>query len=406
MTFIFFLVSISAIFLGRRTFSSFVNPISFFSLSFLIQFVAYYLFTLLTFDQLHFSTLLDGTQVHWLYSLSIIGFTLPLALSQRHTYIHRSELLFFRSTERNVALTIQFEIFFILIIIAVIIATFGFPIFQMLSGQVNIAQLNSNLIDLPFGILGFLMWLSFVTAVKFAIISNIKTFGAKTLRLSRIAVGLIIFASILYGKRQIILAVLVFYSLMLIICTPLNRKMITRIIWLTVIFVLFLAVYISVQFIRTNGSGDGSGRIFLMELPLSLVWPLINFDRLILFHSPNYKMVGLISQIIPNRLLGHNVEDVRDILFEPTASSGVLFYAYQDFGAIGVFTASFCIGGLVRFISMPWKGLIANLGTKLLCLWACLTVAFYSHIISNNYFIIPVLIFLMTNVISGTRRLR
>lgn len=392
MTAFFLFVSIFAILIGRYVFLSFANPVSCFSFSFLLQIIIYFTFASMTNGHLHFALLWQQSTVLWLYSLSIIGFTLASVTAKRHRYIDKSSYFFSKVPCRTMALILQFEIVLILLVVAVLISYFGFPILQMVSGQVSIGDINDNITGLPFGILGVLVWLSFVVSIQFSIISNVEVFDLKTRVLSLIAVGLVVFASILYGKRQVVFAVIVFYTFMRFLSAKSSLKLAIRAISSVLIFGAFLSVYVWVQYVRTNGSGDGSGDFFVLELPLSAVWPLINFDRLISFYSPDNEFAGLISQIVPNRLFGHNTETIRSFLFEPTASASLLFYAYQDFGTVGVLAVSLVVGGVVRLFSGRRDDLMVDRGVKLLCLWGCLSVAFYSHIISTNFFLMPIFI--------------
>lgn len=403
MIYIFLLIAFLSIFLGYYKFHSILNPVSFFSLSFIVQIFLYEIMNALLLQNIHFAPMNMEQEILQLYSISMIGFSIPWLFVSRQRYIDMVSINNNTFIERRLRTTQYFELSIILLVIFLIVIFLGNPLLQMIRGQISINDLNNSINSLPFGVLGVLVWFSFTALIRsiIIIISPEGTFPITITKLAKISILIIFIASIIYGKRQILFSGLFFYGVMLLTKSDVDLKRILKFVFY---FILFYFIYITIQFLRTNGLGDGSGQVFLFELPLAFLWPLLNLDRLVEFYIPDFQLQGLVSQIIPNRLFGHNIENINYFMFEPTASYSLLFYAYKDFGINGVFFVSFFVGILIILLSFRWKGIFTFYITRLLCLWATITSAFYSHAISNNYFLIPILITIILYSVNGSKK--
>ncbi|MCW5649311.1 MAG: oligosaccharide repeat unit polymerase [Ramlibacter sp.] len=385
----------------RKSGGNLLNPVSLHTLAFAMQLLLYLgLATAAEGAELNFSLLEEPLNVVFNYLICTVFFSLAwMGWHERHPYLavdsRASQLI----DVRNVQLVVSIEMAMIGCVILLVIAIIGFPLLEMVRGNLDIQQMNAMVADLPFGLLGVNVWLGILLSLNLATMLVYRAQYRRRPRELAFLLAVIVFSSVFYAKRQVLVMLLFF--LFVLAASNRSRRAFN---WRQVLggfaaLLTFIAIYLAVQFVRIGTTGDFQ----VLELPLSALWPLINFDRLATSTHELGHLSGLVSQIIPNRLFGHAIEDIKDVLFEPSASVGYVQYAFHDFGTTGVAGAAFVLGVLTRLASFAYRGSVTGLQIRVLALWVCATAPFYSHGFSNNYFLVPVALLLALRFLLGSR---
>lgn len=402
MKIVFFGVCAALVLISWYRFRGIINPLSAHTISFALQIAIYFLVSMLA-DALglHLVALFDEERILSYYMVAVLGFALGwVGKPSRQPFI-RTPASFDRiEIQRNLAFLMQMEIAGIAVIAMVMFAIVGFPLMSMIHGTYDIQALNDAVEALPFGILGVLVWLTLVLSLHWVTGRWLNIDRAWPIKpaLMWFALLAVVFASVFYGKRQSLLMLLFFYATLYAASLNNMFKVIRGVVFIGGLFAAFFLLYIGIQFVRTQGAGDGDGNVFFMELFLSAIWPILNFSAVVDAGLISHRFHGLVSQIVPNRLLGHGTEDIKDLLFEPTASTSYVQYAFMDFGVIGIFFAALFFALLSRLFCSVKTNWVSETGVKLMVLWCCMTSSVYSHGFSNNYFLFPIVLLIFAGV--------
>ncbi|MGE0496646.1 MAG: O-antigen polymerase [Ramlibacter sp.] len=378
------------------------NPVALHTCSFAGQLLLYLAVAYgATEGELHFALLAEPRNVLVNYLICSLAFMAAwIGWREKTPYLNLNSRGSGPAEMRSANLVVQVEMLLTGLVVLAVIAVIGFPLLDMIRGRLNIQQMNAMLVELPFGLLGVNLWLGILLALNLAVMWFFRRQHRHSPRRLLVLLAVIVFSSIFYAKRQLLVMAL-FFVLMLIWSDKGRPALGWRQVALgSMAFLAFLSVYLLVQFVRIGNTGEFEP----FELLGSALWPLINFDRMADATESLGHLNGLLSQIIPNRWFGHAVEDIKDVLFEPTASVSYVQYAYHDLGSAGVAGAAFVLGLLTRLASGIYRGSVTGLQIRLLVLWVCATAPFYSHGFSNNYFLVPVIMLMGLQLTLGRVR--
>jgi hypothetical protein len=330
-------------------------------------------------------------------ALAITGFTLPWIRTRRaQFFVEVDSRVAFVLDVRNIRMLLLAEALALLLVVLVGNVLLGFPLISMLRGSMDIDAMHAAVTQLPLGLLGLNLWLEILLICHLAsFIAYPKAYGLGAARLT-LLVGAVVLGAIWQAKRQVLLVLLLLISFVLWADKGKRKHRVRVVLSIASGAATFWFIYLAVQYFRV-----GSGRLFYAELPLSVVWPVLNFDRAMAAVQPSGQFGFLLSELVPNRFLGHGTGQLWGVLFEPTASRTYLQAAYLDFGWIGVAAVPFLVALILRWLSAAYADRVTGLHLRLVVLWLSASGAFYSHLISLNYFLVPSFLLLAMPLLFG-----
>lgn len=384
-------------------FRTILNPPTIHALAFLGQLAIYAFMQAYALGEgLHFDVVTSTSNIMGAYVLACVSFALPwLTVRKVDGFLQISSLIPSVIDLRYFKLVLFWEIIALGLVLFLAISWIGFPLGAMLSGTLDVHQMQESLKLLPTGLLAMNLWLGILLSLQLA--SAITFRGHYRLSGWQLAVVvlMVILSAIWQAKRQVLLIMLVFVTLFLVADRARRDKLWRVMLALCAVFLAFLVVYMAVQFVRV---GDASETIFYFELVLSAMWPLINLDGVIASTEGVGRLYSLVSDLIPHRLFGHGYEGFVDVLFEPTSSVSYVLYAYYDFGYLGIAGAAFLFGVVTVWVSYLYRSSITGLQIRVLVLWVCISSPVYPHAFSLNFFLLPVLLLFLLRASLGSKR--
>jgi oligosaccharide repeat unit polymerase len=388
---------------AARKFHSIINPPGLHALSYLMALAFYGGFQMLVnYSELHFIQLEDPTRVATAYALSALSFAVAwIGFRERVRYLSTDSSVPRILDLQNLRSWMLAESAVLSLVLIVLFLYLGAPLADMIRGSLDILELNARLAELPLGLLAIKLVVALVLALQFAVVAVYRHHYPALRRWLIPLFLLIVLVNVWQAKRQLFLITVVFLLLMFVSDSKDTKKLRTM-FGLAVLAALAWMLFVAVQYVRVSASSREE--LFLSEMFVAVVWPLINLDYVIAAIPPAYDLQALLSNIVPHRYLGHSVEGIRDFLFEPTASISYVQYAYMDFGYWGIAGVSLLFGLLTRALSsMSSYNAVVRLQIRLLVLWVCVSSAMYSHPISLNFFLLPAALLWIISRTAGLR---
>lgn len=260
------------------------------------------------------------------------------------------------------------------------------PIFEMIKGNLSIQDHHIMLENLPIGLMAFQTGISMALCIIFNI--NI-IYSDRFIHKNSILPLFAIFASATWqGSRQ--LALFFVFTLIVISSFRYNIFTIKRLIAVLFLLIIFINFFILVQDTRLHGQNSSP-----YEFIAYLTMPDINFHSILNLFNTNLDLDSLyiFRELIPHRFVGANYENyVMPILFEPTSPSGYLAYWFLDFQEFGIIFGSLMIGFASKIFYNRRNLSCKDFSCYILMLWVTFTSDIYSHFISLNNFIFPLIL--------------
>jgi oligosaccharide repeat unit polymerase len=394
------LVSITS----RFRFGSFINPPALFSVGLIVPLFAIFFIQFLN-EFIDINYLLIFTEssedffaVSLVYCFSIIIFFLPWFIySFKNKKVQNSLSLTFVSERAYLwrSILIIFPIIFFLIILFD-----PFPIIQMISGNLDIRDMNQRLIELPMGVLSLILAGSIILSLWYiSFYFDYKFIGKHS---KKYLIGFLMILPILLwnGKRQMLFFFLTIFLIRYLIerrQNPFFKKSLLHtslflLASLGLLFFLFTWVD-SVRYI-----GDGSNPLSFVGY---LTWPARNlvaiYNHLGFDGAGDYSQgtYFVFSQLLPSRIIGNDQQDLlNQLLFEPTSPSGFLASWWIDGGIGFVFIGVFVFSLLCLFVYKKRQKNFSWQRIYLLTLWCCFTSGIYQHFISLVFYWLPLFFFI------------
>lgn len=386
----------------RMRFRTIINPPTLHALAFLSQFIMYvFMQAYAAGEGLHFDVVASTTNITGAYLLASVSFALPwLALRKVDGYLQIDSLTPSVRDLRSFKFVVFCEIMVLMVVLVLAIGWIGFPLGAMLAGNLDVQQMQENARALPAGLLAMNLWIGILLSLQLAAAITFRAHYKLSGRQLAVVVLMIIFSAIWQAKRQVLLIMLVFIVFFLVADRARRDKLWRTTLALCGAFIVFLVIYMAVQFVRVGDIGEG---VAYAELALSAIWPLLNLDRIMAFTEGIGQLYGLVSQLIPNRLSDYVTDGFVDVLFEPTSSASYVLFAYYDFGYIGIAGAAFLFGVITRWFSYLFRSSVTGVQIKVLVLWVCISSPVYSHAFSLNFFLFPVLLLYLLRTFIGSK---
>jgi oligosaccharide repeat unit polymerase len=274
------------------------------------------------------------------------------------------------------------------------------PILEMIRGSLHIQEHVESVRQLPVGLLSAILLSSILLALYAAsLLCNQKAYRFRVARNAHIILGAL-FLSLWQGNRQLLLIflIVVFARASLRARSAYPIRISKRYLWLGLSCVAFFALFTSVQYVRLQGEGASYTELlqYFTYSPLNLISIVSNYSPLGQSQVPTY----LLREIVPFRFLGDDYQEIAKSLFEPTAPAGYFSYWYLDFGYTGVALGAILLCCVSVFFFATRNRSEGWMRMYILVLWCCATVSIYSHLISLNFFILPLLVLICIELLS------
>ncbi len=334
----------------------------------------------------------DSFSILFIFNFAIIIFIIPWFSYKEHVYVEHK---FYE--KENKYITFSYILIFILfsLFFVAFILLGGFPILNMLSGKLNIVEYNDLIKKLPIGMLSILLLISTILSLFFSSFLFSRNIIKINVLYILFLLVITIFASIWQGKRQGILMLLFFILARFGQYIYQKRKKISTFykILSVLSFIFFIVVFGLIGKIRSNSSEVDNN-----ELLSYTMYPPMNFALLVSSGSPFGNSIlptNILMDIMPSRLLEsktiQNQVTNENLIFEPTSPSGYFYPWYSNYGYIGILFGSLLLSTVSksvykrRFISENYMRIC------ILTLWCCATSGIYNHMLTLNYYILPII---------------
>jgi oligosaccharide repeat unit polymerase len=379
-------------------FKTFFNPISLFASALFFSTISIYFAEIL--GLLREYKINDSFSILAIFNFSLFFFILPwLNFKDK---LPPSIYLF--KTERKYVLIskLLIVIFFILFLLAFILLG-GLPIFNMLIGKLDIVEYNTLIKNLPLGMLSILLLISTILSLFFSSF----LFCRKEIKIHYFYILFLLFISIIssiwQGKRQGIL--MLFFFIVTRFAQYMHQKQ-TKIkfkykILIVLGFVIFITLFGLIGQIRYNSS-----QVDTNELLSYTMYPPMNFALLVSSSSPFGNSIlpsSIFMDILPSRFLESlslSANSTNEILiFEPTSPSGYFYPWFKNYGYLGIFLGSILLGSVSKYFYKKRNLSENNMRICILTLWCCATSGIYNHLLTLNYFLLPILFLYFLNSI-------
>lgn len=333
-----------------------------------------------------------------IYLVGALTFCLPwisILIKGRRSALNRPRVEFFPASPN-----LSIYAWMLLANFLVAVAILGYiPILEMIRGRMVISDHIDNLDRLPLGIMAMQTALTMFVSLQLALIYSNKSYGLKVNRKKIIVPVVACFLICVWqGNRQAVLFVIFFFASIYFILHQGKIEKKTYIKY-TLILASFLGFFALFQFIRLQGEGAS-----IYEILGYLTWPALNVQRISETDVPGSSSwpYYILREIVPNRWRFDNFSDVlQDILFEPTSPSGYFAYWFLDYGLKGVAVGSLSLSIAARYAYQVWHRSRRNFLVYILLLWCCVTASIYTHFITLNYLILPLLVVSLDRFLSS-----
>lgn len=270
------------------------------------------------------------------------------------------------------------------------------PILAMFEGALDVQQLDSTLNRLPPGLLAGISLFTTIFILDFVFE---KFNGAISRKNTIYFLMLCIILALWNAKRQQLLFLLVIFCATYLYRWDTDQRYrfgryhFSPYALALLLFILLVGIFVLVDQIRYS---EGSSRAF--SILAYLTWPTLNL--LSLADNLGFGGLGLrdeaapfvFTELLPSRFGGKdNVTEMGDMLFEPTSPSGFIGYWWLDGGVIFIFLGAFLFGCFSRWAYQMRLRSRAQWQLFTLMLWVCLSSGIYSHFIAMVYFWLPML---------------
>jgi hypothetical protein len=142
--------------------------------------------------------------------------------------------------------------------------------------------------------------------------------------------------------------------------------------------------------IRHNESNVDNSEILSYTM-----FPVMNFTFTVSgtkFYGNSIVPNAIINDLFPRRI-ADNKELIQSelITFEPSSPSGYLNPWYYDYGIFGIIMGSLMLSISSLHFYRRRNTSENNMRKNILLLWCCATAGVYSHFITLNYFVVPMI---------------
>jgi oligosaccharide repeat unit polymerase len=398
---------------SRFRFGSFINPPALFSIGLIIPLLAIFFIQFLNeFIDIKYPLIFaesseDFFYVSLVYCFSIIIFFLPwLTCSVKNKKIKNSNSLTFASerTYLKRSILLIYPIIFFLIILFM-----PFPIIQMISGNLDVRDMNQQLIELPMGVLSLILVGSIILSLWY--ISFYFDYRSIRKHSKKYLIGFLMLLPIFLwnGKRQLLFFFLTIFFIRYLIERRQNlffkRNSLSPPLLLLASLGLLFFVFNWVDAIRYLG--DGSNPLSFLGY---ITWPARNvfaiYNHLGFDGASNYFQDThfVFSQLLPSRVIGNDQQDLlNQLLYEPTSPSGFLASWWIDGGVGFVFIGVFVFSLFCLFVYKKRQKNSSWQRIYLLILWCCFTSGIYQHFISLVFFWLPFFFFIVESYVRNIK---
>ncbi len=395
---LFFLFVCSFIFYKKL--GTFFNPVSLFTFSLFISVLSVYFAD--NSGLLRALKLSDSFNVLILYNLAAALFVLPWFLINKHDVKINNSI----SKERNMnLLSIFLCLAFVILSLIAYLLLGGIPVLKMISGELNVLDYNDLIKRLPIGMLSLFLIISTISSLLFAsFVSNKQNNGYSSWFLFFVFI-LSLFSTIWQGKRQGILMLVFFVIARYYQNTPnyfKKKKSIRKKIYVLAFIGFFVISFMQIGKIRLNNS-----EVDDMEILSYTMYPILNFSSTV-SAIPNHGSTlfpGIIlADILPSRISETmKVKVIEYEIFEPTSPSGYLDPWYRNYGIYGILIGTLFLS-YVSLNQYRKRNISENYMRKnILLLWCCVTVGIYSHFITLNFYILPMLFLYLIDILKNKK---
>ncbi len=413
------LVALFLLIWSIRLFGSVINPVALFSIGMVLP-----LFFAGVLDgvasngiEIDFPVLIDSNpdtilSTAFAYILALFAFALPFALGSRQVAHLRSVPP--HAMEVSEAPYLKRCLLWAGVVVVGLIGFVsyylgaGIPIVSMVSGVLDVRDFDQALYDLPFGMMAAINTLLILLLLWVVCLFFDPQSGLRDWR--RYAFIMVLFLPVLVwnGKRQLILFFLVvfFMNYWSVWSTPQSRRVLnvspSKLAALALM--VLLAIFVAVDAVRyQDGLNGGSNALIFLGY---LTWPARNMMSIyenLGFQAADAMQVDgyyVLAELMPARWGGKQLAiDSGRFVYEPTSPSGYLAYWWFDGGLMFALFGVFLFGSIALIFYFK-KHLSQSMNRiYLLVLWCCLTSGVYSHFISLNYFVFPMLLLLVEHVV-------
>lgn len=379
---------------------TYFNPISLFASALFFSTISIYISDLL--GLLREYKIDDSFSILAIFNFSIIFFIIPwLNFKDKLP----SSIYLFKTERKYVLISkLLIVILFILFFLAFILLG-GLPILNMLVGKLDIVEYNTLIKNLPLGMLSILLLISTILSLFFSSF----LFSRKEIKIHYIYIIFLLFiaivSSIWQGKRQGILMLLFFIVARFGQYMHQKKAKIKLIYKLLIVlgFVIFISLFGLIGKIRYNSSQVDNN-----ELLSYTMYPPMNFALLVSSSSPFGNSIlpsSIFMDILPSRFLESltisEQKTNEQLIFEPTSPSGYFYPWFNNYGYIGIFLGSILLGSVSKYFYKKRNLSENNMRICILSLWCCATAGIYNHLLTLNYFILPILFLYFINNIKS-----
>ena len=412
---LFFVPVVYAVFYYWKAFQTFFNPPSLFLTSFMSTLAfSHFVDYLSEFVDIYGWFRTDPADVTVLYLIGFAFFMVPWVLVPKRIGFFAG-----RTSDRPYLVDFSKIRQVCAVLAAILVVTLGMtfvemggiPVLSMFAGTYSYWDHVENLRGLPLG----LMSLNLI--VTFTLILYVSSFFANPRhyqvrgRFLVILMAVLLLSASWQGNRQIFLMLLFFIFARRLVDRPLREggafstiRMVRAAFLSLLVVALFAALFILFGVLRLRAEGGGDP----FDLLVYFSWPVYNMMAIIQKLTPeaaDFFPHYLLSEILPARFGGKDrTAELSDFLFEPSSPSGYFAYWFLDFGYGGVAVGALLLGSFSRWAFLRRLRDETSMRIYLLALWCCATAGIYSHFISINYFLLPLLVQVLVDPIFGLRR--
>lgn len=374
---LFFFIGIIIYF--KKKLKTFYNPVSLYVFSQFITVFSIYISEKL--NLLRESTLSDSFPILIVLDVSVLFFIIPWRYNIKTIKIlSKIEII-----EKNISVKMSLiNLIILILLIFSYIFLGGLPLLNMIRGNLNVEDYNNMVKNLPLGMLSLILLFSTIQSLYLSsVINNFKKYNYSKYFL--IIASVVTFISVIWqGKRQGIL-MLIFFIIARLFQNDSRIKI--SYIKITLLTSLFILLFTQIGRVRTNDNNSN-----YLELISYSMFPAMNFSYTVknssLYGTSLYPS-NILNDYLPRRFQNNSKSDINT--FEPTSPSGYLNKWYKDYGIFGIILGSLSLS-LVSKYFYKRKSLNENQMRKyILILWCCVSAGIYNHLITLNFFLIPLI---------------
>lgn len=363
------------------------NPVTLYSSALFISVISVYFSDLL--GLLRGSNISDSFVILNLYNVSVIFFIIP--------WINFKEKKIFNFVQKKENKLII--IIYILILLFIILSALtyillgGIPILDMLSGKLNIVDYNGLIKRLPMGMLSIFLLISTLFSLFFSSFIVKRNELKYKFWFLTLLFFITLVSTVWQGKRQGILMLFFFVIARFFQKSDYSKNInisFSKKIYLIIFFCLFILSFMQIGRVRHNDTNIDNTEILSYTM-----FPVMNFTYTVSntkFYGNSLMPNAVINDLFPRRVADNKeLNQIETTTFEPSSPSGYLNPWYYDFGIFGIVIGTIILSVISLFFYRRRNYTENNMRKNILILWCCGTIGVYNHLITLNYFVIPMI---------------